>query len=74
MKLDTYHDVIQPIPYLGTRGLNMFTLLVWFLIYVVLAGITGLLFSAGTRRDSRDAAQVEYLSRWSDLKRLRKQG
>lgn len=74
MELDTNYDVIQPIPYLGTRGVNMLTLLVWFLISVVLAGITGLLFSAGTRRDSRNAAQVEYLSGWSDLKRLRKQG
>ena len=39
-----------------------------------LATVIGLLFSAGSRRDSDDAAQAEYLSHWSDMKRLRKQG
>ena len=74
MKTGTNQDVIQPIPFLGTRGLNMFSLSVWFLISVMLSGITGLLLSAGKHRNIDDAEQAEYLSRWSDLKRLRKQG
>ena len=73
MKTGMNQDVIQPIPFLGTRGLNMISLLAWFLTSVVLSGIIGLLFSAGTRHDTDDAEQAEYLSRWSDLKRLRKQ-
>lgn len=74
MKTGINQDVIQPIPFLGTRGLNMLNLSVWFLTSVVLSGVTGLLLSAGTRHDTDDAEQAEYLSRWSDLKRLRKQG
>lgn len=73
MKTRTHHDLIQLIPCLGTRGQNMLTLSVWLLISAVVAGITGLFIGAGARRDSDDAAQAEYLSRWSDLKRLRKQ-
>ena len=52
----------------------MLSLSVWFLVSVVLSGITGLLLSAGKRRNIDDAEQAEYLNRWSDLKRLRKQG
>lgn len=73
MKTGMNQDVIQPIPFLGTRGLSMLSLSVWFLTSAVLSGIIGLLFSAGTRRDTDDAEQTEYLSRWSDLKRLHKQ-
>lgn len=74
MKTGINHDVIQPIPFLGTRGLSMLNLLVWFLTTVVLSGVTGLLFNVGTRRGTDNAEQAEYLSRWSDMDRLRKQG
>lgn len=50
----------------------MLTLILWALISVLLTIFTGLLFSFGSRRDSDDAAQLEYLSHWSDLKRLQK--
>ena len=50
----------------------MLVILIWHLISIVLAVIFGLLLSHGMNRDSDDAAQVEYLCRWSDLKRLRK--
>jgi hypothetical protein len=50
----------------------MLAIFVWFLISVALTVVVGLLFGAGTRGDSDDVAQVEYLSQWSDLKRLRK--
>ena len=73
MRTGTNQDVIQPIPFLGTRGLNMLSLSVWFLVSVVLSGIIGLVLSAGKRRNIDDAEQAEYLSQWSDLKRLRKQ-
>ena len=74
MKTGTNQAVIQPLPFLGMRGLNMLSLSVWFLVSVVLSGIIGLVLSAGKRRNIDDAEQAEYLSRWSDLKRLRKQG
>ena len=73
MRTGTNQDVIQPLPFLGARGLNMLSLSVWFLVSVVLSGIIGLLLSAGKRRNIDDAEQAEYLSQWSDLKRLRKQ-
>jgi hypothetical protein len=52
----------------------MLTIVIWSLISNVLSAFIGLLFSVGTRNDSDDTAQVEYLTRWSDMKRLRKQG
>jgi hypothetical protein len=50
----------------------MSVILVWSLVSVVLTVVIGLLFGAGMRDDSDDAAQAEYLSRWSDMQRLRK--
>jgi len=50
----------------------MLAILGWSLVSVVLTVVIGLLFGAGLRDDSDDAAQVEYLSRWSDMQRLRK--
>lgn len=50
----------------------MLTIVIWFLISAVLSAFIGLLFSIGMRSDSDDMEQVEYLSRWSDMKRLRK--
>ena len=50
----------------------MSVILVWSLVSVVLTVVIGLLFGAGMRDDSDDAAQIEYLSRWSDMQRLRK--
>ncbi len=50
----------------------MLTIVIWSLVSVVLSAFIGLLFSVGKRSDSDDTAQVEYLSRWSDMKRLRK--
>jgi hypothetical protein len=52
----------------------MLAILGWSLISILLTVVIGLLFGAGMRDDSDDAAQIEYLSRWSDMKRLRKQG
>ncbi len=52
----------------------MLTILILLLISVALTVVIGSLLGAETRRDSDDAAQAEYLSRWSDVKRLRKQG
>lgn len=52
----------------------MLTVSILLLISVTLTAVIGLLFGADTRRDPGDAEQVEYLSRWSDMKRLRKQG
>lgn len=50
----------------------MLAILVWFLVSVVLAVFIGLLFGARARGGSDDRTQVEYLSRWSDMQRLRK--
>ena len=50
----------------------MLVILGWSLVSVVLTVVIGLLLGAGMRDDSDDAAQVEYLSRWSDMQRLRK--
>lgn len=50
----------------------MLAILGWSLVSVVLTVVIGLLFGVGMRDDSDDAAQVEYLSRWSDMQRLRK--
>ena len=50
----------------------MLAILGWSLVSVVLTVVIGLLLGAGMRDDSDDAAQVEYLSRWSDMQRLRK--
>lgn len=52
----------------------MLTILTVLLISVALTVVIGSLLGAGSRRDSDDASQMEYLSRWSDMKRLRKQG
>jgi len=52
----------------------MLTIVIWFLISAVLSAFIGFLFSIGMRSDSDDMEQVEYLSRWSDMKRLRKSG
>jgi len=52
----------------------MLTILILLLISFVLTAAIGSIFGADTRRDADDAAQVEYLSRWSDMERLRKQG
>lgn len=57
-----------------TRGMNTLTILTVLLISVALTVAIGSLLGAGSYRDSDDAAQMEYLSRWSDMKRLRKQG
>jgi hypothetical protein len=54
--------------------MNMLTVLILLLYTAVLTVAIRSLLGAGTRRDSGDAAQAEYLSRWSDVKRLRKQG
>ncbi len=51
----------------------MLTVLIWSLVAVALIAAIGFLFGAITRRDPDDEAQVEYLSRWSDMTRLRKQ-
>jgi len=50
----------------------MLTIVIWSLISIVLSVFIGLLFSVGALSDSDDTAQVEYLTRWSDMKRLRK--
>lgn len=50
----------------------MLTILVGLLISAVLAVFIVLFFGAGTRGDSEERTQVEYLSRWSDMQRLRK--
>lgn len=50
----------------------MLAILGWSLVSVVLTVVIGLLLGAGARGDSDDAAQIEYLSRWSDMQRLRK--
>ena len=42
------------------------------LITIALTILIGLLFGAGTRGNSDDPAQAEYLSQWSDMQRLRK--
>ena len=53
--------------------MSMLAIIVSLLISVVLAAVITTLFSKSRHRDSDDAAQLEYLSRWSDMKRLRKQ-
>ena len=50
----------------------MLAILGWSLVSVVLTVVIGLLLGAGMRDDSDDAVQIEYLSRWSDMQRLRK--
>lgn len=50
----------------------MVTILIWLFISVLSAAFLGLLFSIGTHREIEDETQAEYLSRWSDMKRLRK--
>lgn len=50
----------------------MLAILVWFFISIVLAVFIGLWFGARARGDSNDLSQVEYLSQWSDMQRLRK--
>lgn len=49
----------------------MLTIL-WILISAVLAVLVGSLFSIATHGKSDDDTQLEYLSWWSDMKRLRK--
>lgn len=58
-----------PLP--EARGADMLTIM-WILISVVTALLIGSLFGIATHGKSDDDAQLEYLSRWSDMKRLRK--
>ncbi len=51
----------------------MLIVIVLLLISAALTAVITSLFRTNMRRDSDDAAQLEYLSRWSDMKRLRKQ-
>lgn len=46
--------------------------IMWILISAVLALLIGSLFGIATHGKSDDETQLEYLSRWSDMKRLRK--
>jgi hypothetical protein len=50
----------------------MLAILVLSLTTIVLAVLIGLLFGTGTLGDSDAQTQVEYLSQWSDMRRLRK--
>jgi hypothetical protein len=50
----------------------MLAILVLSLITIVLAVLIGLLFGADTHGDSDELTQMEYLSQWSDMQRLRK--
>ncbi len=54
--------------------MNMFIILMVLTVSVVLTVVIGSILGASTRRGADDSAQAEYLSRWSDVKRLRKQG
>ena len=54
--------------------MNTLIILMVLSVSVVLTVVIGSLLGANARRDTDDAAQAEYLGRWSDVKRLRKQG
>jgi len=62
----------RQLPESGHGGLTMLASLIGFLISALLIVLGGWLFRIVMRRKSDDVAQMEYLSRWSDMIRLRK--
>jgi len=54
--------------------MSMLIILAVLSVSVILTIVIGSVLGADARRDTDDAAQAEYLGRWSDVKRLRKSG